>query len=118
MTVEYQHRAAEHARRRETEARRSIRISRARLAVFLVAMAGLIWIIARAPGVAWLAGDVALFDDGAAPTSDACTPHVGASIAGKIALIDRGTCTFVEKATFAEAAGASGSLAPCISIAA
>ena len=61
MTVEYQHRAAEHASRRDTEARRSITISRARLAVFLVAMAGLIWIIARAPGVAWVAGDLALF---------------------------------------------------------
>ncbi len=53
-----------------------------------------------------ITGEVGLFDGGAVPTSDACTPHVGASIAGKIALIDRGTCTFVEKATFAEAAGA------------
>jgi len=61
VTVRYQHRAEEHTARRDVEVRRSIKISRARLAVFLVATAGLIWIIARAPGVAWFAADVALF---------------------------------------------------------
>ncbi len=61
MTVPYQQRAAEHTGHRDVEIRRSIKISRARLAVFLVATAGLIWILARRPGVAWLIADLALF---------------------------------------------------------
>jgi hypothetical protein len=56
------------------------------------------------PGVS---GDVVLAVGGAAPTSDACTALTnGAAIAGKIALVDRGTCTFVVKALNAQAAGA------------
>ena len=50
---------------------------------------------------------VILVNDGVGVTSDACEPIVnGAQIAGKIALIDRGTCTFVAKAAAAQAAGA------------
>jgi len=56
-------------------------------------------------------GDVALADDGVGTTSDACEPLVnGAALSGKIALIDRGTCTFVVKAQAAQAAGAIGLL--------
>ncbi len=50
---------------------------------------------------------VVLANDGVGTTSDACEPLVnGAQLAGKIALIDRGTCTFVAKAAAAQAAGA------------
>jgi PA domain len=54
------------------------------------------------PGVT---GDVVLGNDGVAPTTDACTPLVGFP-AGSIALVDRGTCTFVIKVANAQAAGA------------
>ena len=58
------------------------------------------------PGVT---GDVVLAVDGAAPTSDACTALVnGAQIAGKIALVDRGTCTFAIKVKYCQNAGAIG----------
>jgi Fungalysin metallopeptidase (M36)/PA domain len=50
---------------------------------------------------------VVLANDGTAPTSDGCTPLVGFP-AGAIALVDRGTCTFVIKAQNAQAAGAAG----------
>ncbi|HET9253359.1 MAG TPA: PA domain-containing protein [Candidatus Eisenbacteria bacterium] len=51
--------------------------------------------------------EVILVDDGAGTTSDGCEPIVnGALVAGKIALIDRGICTFVDKAVQAQAAGA------------
>ena len=40
-------------------------------------------------------------------TLDGCTPYENASeVAGQIALVDRGTCTFVTKALMAQAAGA------------
>jgi len=53
-------------------------------------------------------GDLALVDDGTAPTTDACeSPLVNAAdIAGNIALIDRGMCEFGVKVLEAEAAGA------------
>ncbi len=52
-------------------------------------------------------GTVVLAVDGAPPTSDLCTaPTV--SLAGMIALADRGGCTFVVKATNAQNAGAIG----------
>ena len=58
------------------------------------------------PGIT---GDVVLADDGVAPTSDACTPLVnGALVAGKIALVDRGTCTFAVKVKACQDAGAIG----------
>ncbi len=56
------------------------------------------------PGVT---GNVVLADDGAAPTSDACTALVnGGAMAGNIALVDRGTCAFTIKVKNAQNAGA------------
>ena len=58
------------------------------------------------PGVT---GNVVLADDGAGATSDACTPLVnGGAIAGNVALVDRGTCTFAVKVKIAQDAGATG----------
>lgn len=51
--------------------------------------------------------NVVLANDGVGTTSDACEPLLnGGALAGNIALIDRGTCTFVSKAQKAQAAGA------------
>src|SRR5690606_25202838 len=56
-----------------------------------------------------LTGNVVLGDDGTGAPSDACEPLVnGADIAGNIALVDRGTCTFVIKVKNAQDAGAVG----------
>lgn len=52
-------------------------------------------------------GDVELAIDTTAPTSDACEPITN-SLTGKIALVDRGTCTFVIKVKAAQDAGAIG----------
>jgi PA domain-containing protein/flagellar hook capping protein FlgD len=61
----------------------------------------------RALNVTGVTGNVVLVDDGAAPNSDACSPLVnGAQVAGNIAFIDRGTCTFVSKAMQAQSVGA------------
>lgn len=58
------------------------------------------------PGVT---GDVVLADDGTNLSSDACeTLANGAAISGKIALVDRGSCTFVTKVKNAQDAGAIG----------
>ena len=59
---------------------------------------------------AGVTGDVVLVNDGAATpptgtTTDACEPIVN-NVAGKVALVDRGTCTFVLKAKNAQTAGA------------
>ncbi|APR85793.1 Chitinase [Minicystis rosea] len=54
-----------------------------------------------------LSGQVVLVNDGMAPVTDACQAITG-NLAGKIALIDRGTCTFKSKAQRAQAAGAIG----------
>jgi len=52
-------------------------------------------------------GDVVLVDDGTGTVTDACEPLVnGAQVSGNIALIDRGSCTFVSKAQAAQTAGA------------
>ena len=52
-------------------------------------------------------GNLVLADDGVVPTSDACTALVnGGAINGNIAVIDRGTCTFVIKALAAQNNGA------------
>jgi hypothetical protein len=51
-------------------------------------------------------GALALVNDGAAPTTDACTSLPAVSMSGKIALIDRGTCDFVTKVKNAQTAGA------------
>ena len=54
-----------------------------------------------------LQAQVILVNDGAGTTSDACETILNSGqVAGKIALIDRGICPFVEKAARAQAAGA------------
>ncbi|WCL81372.1 T9SS-dependent M36 family metallopeptidase [Saprospira sp. CCB-QB6] len=55
-----------------------------------------------------ITADLALADDATAPDpNDACDPLVNAaSLSGKIAVIYRGTCSFVSKVQAAEAAGA------------
>ncbi len=56
-----------------------------------------------------VSGTVAEALDGTAPTTDICSAVVnGANIAGKIALIDRGICSFPSKVQFAQNAGAIG----------
>lgn len=51
--------------------------------------------------------DLVLFDDGTPDTSDACGPAVNAAaLNGKIAVIRRGDCPFVEKVKAAQNAGA------------
>jgi hypothetical protein len=56
-----------------------------------------------------LTGNIVDVDDGVAPITDGCTALVnGGAVAGKIALVDRGTCAFVVKAQMAQAAGAIG----------
>src|SRR5262249_34230524 len=54
-------------------------------------------------------GEAVVVNDGAGTTSDACETIAG-SLAGKIAVIDRGTCTFVLKVKNAENAGAIGAV--------
>ena len=58
-----------------------------------------------------LTGDLVLADDGTGTTSDACETltNTGA-VSGKIALVDRGTCSFVAKVKSCQAAGAKGVL--------
>lgn len=53
--------------------------------------------------------NVVLAQDGVGTSSDGCTAFTNAAaIAGKIALIDRGNCSFFIKTQFAQAAGAVG----------
>ena len=52
-------------------------------------------------------GDVALGLDATPPEGDACQP-ITSDVAGRIALVDRGTCSFALKALAAEQAGAIG----------
>ncbi len=60
------------------------------------------------PTEPWTAsGIVELVDDGTDAASDGCEPFVGFT-SGRIALVDRGTCTFVTKAENADAADAAG----------
>ncbi len=55
-------------------------------------------------------GQIVLVNDGAgASTSDGCEPILN-NLNGKIALIDRGACSFVQKVANAEAAGAKGAI--------
>jgi hypothetical protein len=55
--------------------------------------------------------NVILADDGVGATSDGCTPLVNvAAIAGRIALLDRGGCSFVIKTKIAQDAGAAAVL--------
>lgn len=56
-----------------------------------------------------ITGTLVPVDDGVAPATDGCTEPVnGAALAGKIALIDRGSCDFVTKVKLAQTAGAIG----------
>jgi len=54
-------------------------------------------------------GTIVLIDDGSGTTSDGCSAAVnGGELDGAIALIDRGSCTFVSKVENAQSAGAVG----------
>jgi Zn-dependent metalloprotease len=58
-----------------------------------------------------ITGDVVLGTDGSGATNDACEPLTNAgSVAGKVALVDRGTCAFTIKVKNAQAAGAKAVL--------
>lgn len=62
-----------------------------------------------APPVPPITADLVLMEDGTAPLNDGCDALVNAAdLSGKIAVVDRGLCTFVSKAQAAEAAGAVG----------
>ena len=51
--------------------------------------------------------NLAVYDDGVAPTADACEDAINrAELSGAIALVDRGACTFEDKAFRAQSAGA------------
>jgi hypothetical protein len=54
-----------------------------------------------------LTGQLALGLDGTPPAGNACEP-ITSAVVGKIAVVDRGTCTFVTKTLNAQAAGAIG----------
>lgn len=56
-------------------------------------------------------GDVVLANDGVGVGSDACEPLAAGSLTGKIALVDRGTCTFTIKVKNAQDAGAIAAIA-------
>ncbi len=53
-----------------------------------------------------LSGDITLVNDGTGTTTDACEALPAGSLSGRIALADRGTCTFVVKVKNAQVAGA------------
>lgn len=56
-----------------------------------------------------ISGNLALVADGTAPTTDACEAITnGSALAGKIVVIDRGSCTFESKVKKAEEKGAIG----------
>ena len=61
MTVPYQARAQQHAIHRDAERKRSVQISRARLAVFLAAAGCLVWTLTRGSDPVRLAMTVGLF---------------------------------------------------------
>lgn len=54
-----------------------------------------------------ITADMVLINDDVAPASDGCDNILNAAqLSGKIVVIDRGTCTFIQKVNTAEAAGA------------
>lgn len=61
------------------------------------------------PGQFDVTATIALLDDGQGEINDGCEPAVN-NLAGMIALVDRGSCTFETKVGHAEAAGAVGVL--------
>lgn len=54
-----------------------------------------------------LSGQLVLVNDAISPNTDACSP-INNNIVGKVALIDRGSCTFLSKVQAAQTAGAIG----------
>jgi hypothetical protein len=54
-----------------------------------------------------ITGQIEVVNDGVAPGSDACQPLAAGSLTGKVAMIDRGTCSFAPKVKNAEDAGAA-----------
>ncbi|MEC9439647.1 MAG: M36 family metallopeptidase [Myxococcota bacterium] len=65
--------------------------------------------VSGVPEVFDLSGRLVAASDATAPSDDGCEPFDnGADIAGHIAFIDRGTCSFLTKVQNAEAAGAVG----------
>ncbi|HET6949165.1 MAG TPA: PA domain-containing protein, partial [Acidimicrobiales bacterium] len=58
-----------------------------------------------APDETGISGDVVVVNDGSANPTEGCSPLVDFP-AGAVALVDRGTCAFVQKAVNAQAAGA------------
>lgn len=58
------------------------------------------------PTVSNFAGPVVLVNDGSSLPSQGCAPSPAGAYAGKVALLDRGSCGFEVKAAFAEQAGA------------
>ncbi len=61
------------------------------------------------PAAFSVSAPIVLSVDSAIPTGDACEPLTnGSALSGKIALVDRGTCAFVIKVAYAQAAGAIG----------
>jgi len=55
--------------------------------------------------------DIVLVDDGTATATDGCEALTnGAQVSGRVALIDRGNCAFVDKVGNAQAAGAVGAI--------
>ena len=59
------------------------------------------------PPPSGVTGDLVLVNDGTGTTSDACEP-IQNDVSGKVALIDRGTCSFELKTLAAQNAGAIG----------
>ena len=57
-----------------------------------------------------MTADIVLVNDGSVPNEDACTALPANSLLGKIALIRRGSCTFVLKVKAAQDAGAIGAI--------
>ena len=58
------------------------------------------------PPMTGISGPIVLVNDGTALPTEGCSPFIGFP-AGAIALVDRGTCPFLQKTTNAQAAGAS-----------
>ncbi|MBK8259638.1 MAG: M36 family metallopeptidase [Polyangiaceae bacterium] len=55
-------------------------------------------------------GALAVYNDNTGVTSDACEAAASGSLTGKVAIVDRGTCTFTVKVKNAQLAGAIGVL--------